>query len=69
MKEMKKQLSSDPVQKTNKPKLTGSLRRPITAPKPTPNVLEALRRLLNLLTEAGFTAGMRKLYWNAITIE
>ena len=57
MKEPKKLLSSDPVLKTIKPKLTGSLRGPITAPKPTPNVLEALRSLINLLTEAGFTAG------------
>ena len=40
-----------------KPKLTGSLHGPISAPKPAPNVLEALRRLINLLTEAGFTAG------------
>ena len=57
MKELKKLLSSDPVLKTIKPKLTGSLRRPITAPKLTPNVLEALRRLIYLLTEAGFTVG------------
>ena len=57
LKELKKLLSSDPVLKTIKPKLTGSLRGPITAPKPTPNVLEALRSLINLPTEAGFTAG------------
>ena len=57
LKELKKLLSSDPVLKTIKPKLTGSLRGPITAPKPTPNMLEALRRLINLLTEAGFMAG------------
>ena len=60
----KKLLSSDPVLKTIKPKLTGSLRGPITAHKPTPNVLKALRRLINLLTEAGFTAGT----FNAQTI-
>ena len=54
---MKKLLSGDPVLKTIKPKLTGSLRGPIAACKPTPNVLEALRRLINLLTEAGFTSG------------
>ena len=35
----------------------GSLRGPIYAPKPTPKVLDALRRLINLLTEAGFTDG------------
>ena len=57
MKELKNLLSTDPVLKTIKPKMTGSLCRPISAPKPTPNVLEALRRLINLLTEAGFTAG------------
>uniref|UniRef100_A0AAV1VN59 Uncharacterized protein n=1 Tax=Peronospora matthiolae TaxID=2874970 RepID=A0AAV1VN59_9STRA len=57
LKKLKKLLSSDPVLKTIKPKLTGSLRGPITVPKPTSNVLEALRRLINLLTEAGFTAG------------
>ena len=57
MKELTKLLSSDLVLKTIKPKMTGSLRGPITAPKPTPNVLEALRRLISLLTEAGFTVG------------
>ena len=57
MKELKKLLPSDPVLNTIKSKLTGSVRGPITAPKPTPNVLEALRRLINLLTEAGYTAG------------
>ena len=57
LQKLKKLLSSDPVLKTIKPKLTGSLRGPISAPKPTPNVLEALRRLIKLLTEAGFTAG------------
>ena len=56
MKELKKLLSSDPVLKKIKPKLTGLLREPISALKPTPNVLEALRRLMNLLKEAGFTA-------------
>ena len=55
--ELKRLLSSDPVIKSIKLKMTGSLRGPITAPKPTPNVLEALRRLISLLTEAGFTAG------------
>ena len=48
-------LSSDPVLKTIKPKLTGSLRGTITEPKSTHNVLEAIQRLFNLLTEAGFT--------------
>ena len=57
LKELKKLLSSDPVLKTTKPKLTGSLRGPISAPKPTSIVLEALRRLVNLLPDAGFTAG------------
>ena len=57
MKELKKLLPSDQVLNTIKSKLTGSVRGPITAPKPTPNVLEALRRLINLLTEVGFTAG------------
>ena len=36
LKELKKLLSSDPVLNTIKPKLTGSLGGPITAPKPTP---------------------------------
>ena len=40
-----------------KPKLNESLRGPISAPKPTPNVLEALRRIINLLTEAELTVG------------
>ena len=57
LQELKKLLSSDPVLKTIKPELTGSLRGPITAPKPPPTVLETLRRLINLLTESGFTAG------------
>ena len=57
LKELKKLLSSDPVLKTIKTRLTGSLRGPISAPKPTRNVLEALRRPINLLKEAGFTAG------------
>ena len=57
LRELKYLLSSDPVLKAIKPKLTGSLRGPISAPKPTPNVLEALRRLINLITEAGFTDG------------
>ena len=39
---LKKLPSSDPVLKTIKPKLTGSLRGPMSAPKPTDNVLEAL---------------------------
>ena len=38
LKELRKLLSSYPVLKTIKPKLTGSLRGPISAPKPTPNV-------------------------------
>ena len=54
---LKKQLSSGRVLKTIKTKLTGSLRGPITAPKQTPNVLESLRRRINLLMEAVFTAG------------
>ena len=54
---LKKLPSSDPVLKTIKTKLTGSLRGPVTAPKQTFNVLEALRRLINLLMEAGFTVG------------
>ena len=55
MKKLKKLLSSDPVLKTIKPKLTGSLRGPISALKPTPNAWEALRCLINPLTEAGLT--------------
>ena len=47
----------DPMLKMIKPKLTGSLRGLIFGPKPTTNVLEALRRLSNLIFEAGFTAG------------
>uniref|UniRef100_A0AAV1UXT8 Uncharacterized protein n=1 Tax=Peronospora matthiolae TaxID=2874970 RepID=A0AAV1UXT8_9STRA len=54
---MKKLLSSDPVLKTINPKLIELLHRPITAPKPTHTVLEALRSLINLLTEARFTEG------------
>ena len=46
-------LSSNPVLKTIKLKMTRSL----PAPKPTTNVLEALRHLINLLTEALFTDG------------
>ena len=38
LKELKKLLSSDPVMKTVKPKLTGSQRGPISAPKPTHNM-------------------------------
>ena len=57
LKELKKLMSIDPVLKTIKPKLTGVLRGMISAHKPTINVLEALRSLINLLTEAGFTAG------------
>ena len=49
-------LSNDPVLKMIKPKLTGSICGPISARRPTPNVLEALRSLIYLLTEAGFTA-------------
>ena len=64
LQELKKLLSRDPVLRTIKAKLTGSLRGPIAALKPTPDVLEALRRLINLLTEAEFTAGTstHKLY-------
>ena len=57
LKELKKLLPSDPVLKTIYLKLTGSLREPIYAPKPTPNVMEVLRRVINLLIEARFTAG------------
>ena len=53
MKKLNKILSSDPVLKTIKPKLIGSLRGPISAPKSFPNVLKAHRRLIILLTEAG----------------
>ena len=55
--ELKKLLSSDPVRKTIKPKFTGSLRGPISAPQPTPKVLEKLQRLIYLPTEPGLTAG------------
>ena len=50
-------MSNDPVLKKIKLKLTGSLRGPISAPEPTTNVLEALRRLIKLITEARLTAG------------
>ena len=40
-----------------KPKLIGSLQGPVSAPTETPNQLEAIRRLMKLLKEAGFTAG------------
>ena len=56
-KALKDLLSSDPVLKILKPKLIGSLRGPISAPIPTPNQLEAIRRLMELLQNAGFTAG------------
>ena len=56
MKELKKLLSRDSVLRVIKPKLTGKLSGPISAPKPTSIVLEALRRLFNLITEAGITA-------------
>ena len=56
-KELKKMFSSDPVIKTIKPKQTGSLHGPISALKPTPNVLEAPRRLVSLITEAGLSFG------------
>ena len=39
LKELKMLLSSDPVLQTIEPELTGSIRRPIAAPKHTPNVL------------------------------
>ena len=50
LKELKNLLSSDPVLITIKPKLNGALREPISAHKPTPNVLDALRRRINLVT-------------------
>ena len=56
-KELKTLLSSDPVLKILKPKLIGLLQGPVSAPVETPNQLEAIRRLLKLLKEAGFTAG------------
>ena len=56
-KELKMLLSGDPVLKIIEPKLIGSLQGPVSAPTKTPNQLEAIRRLMNLLKEAGFTAG------------
>ncbi|CAI5729121.1 unnamed protein product [Peronospora effusa] len=56
-KALKDLLSSDPVLMILKPKLIGSLRRPISAPIPTPNQLEAIRRLMELLQNDGFTTG------------
>ena len=71
LKELKKLLLSYPELKTIKSKLTGSLPGPISAPKPTPNMLWALRRLLNLPIEAGFTAErlMRNPYESATSFE
>ena len=46
LQELNKLLTDDPVLKKMKPKLIRSLRGPISAPKPTPNVLEALHRLI-----------------------
>lgn len=40
-----------------KPKLIRSLRGPILAPTPTSNLLDAIRRLMELLQSAGFAAG------------
>ena len=57
LRELKNLLSSNCVLKTIKPKLTGSISGPISVPKPTPNMLEALRRIFNLLREAGVTDG------------
>ena len=50
-------LSSDPALKIMKPKLIGSLRGPISAPIQTSNLLDAIRRLMELLQSAGFAAG------------
>ena len=50
-------LLCDPVLKILKPKLMGSLQGPVTAPIETANQLEAIRRVMKLLQEAGFIAG------------
>ena len=50
-------LLCDPVLKILKPKLIGSLQGPVTAPIETTNQLEAIRRVMKLLQEAGFIAG------------
>ena len=50
-------LIRDPVLKILKPKLIGSLQGPVTAPIETTNQLEAIRRIMKLLQEAGFIAG------------
>ena len=57
LQDLKKLLSSDRVLKIIKPKLTGSLRRPISAPKLILDVLEAPPRRIKLLTEAEWAAG------------
>ena len=44
LKDLEKLLSSNPVLKAINSNLNGSLREPISAPKLTPNVLEAHRR-------------------------
>ena len=50
-------LPSDPILKPLSPKLLVSLHKPVSAIATTENKLEAIRRLIQLLQEAGFTAG------------
>lgn len=49
--------ASDPVLKILKSTLIGSLRGPVSAPKPATDNLEAIRRITKLLREADFTPG------------
>ena len=64
-------LICDPVLKILKPKLIGSLQGPVTAPIETAIQLEAIRRVMKLLQEAGFIVGSstRRNCWNVITIK
>ena len=56
-KDLNSLLSSDPVLKVLRPKLIGSLLGPVSAPERTSNTLDAIRRLIQLLQDAGFTPG------------
>jgi hypothetical protein len=51
------QLTGDPVLKLMRLKLIGNLRGPITAPSEPKDNLEAVKLLLHVLKEAGFTTG------------
>jgi hypothetical protein len=56
-KELQAQLTGDPVLKLMRLKLIGNLRGLITAPSEPKDKLEAVKLLLHVLKEAGFTTG------------